>query len=830
MIKELKSVLCFLLACSLLILSACSKNGAKEETNKQPGEGRYVETEISPPIDGQFVSFLTADGAIVCYDTTLQTKYKSTDGGASWQKEPAPDAGSGQFERISAGTLLQDGSLLVFIQDAGFFTIAPDGGSTPYPMPDIDALLTGDQSVMLSAMQALPDDRLLLSYTTGGFVRTTQGGRENNAAPGGGSTGNAEDVPDANAAANENAEEAAGAENEKPDDPVGGESAQPQAPANAGPQAGGPQTGGSRAAGGGTSRNIGGAMENKTCLYSLATGQLIAELSAGNAIAATSDGESLYVMDSNGNIAAYNLNDGKPAGQSGISLGNGDTREGMAFIGNGMSNVLTRNAGGELYAAFDKNVMSIDTAGNVQTILESTNCSIGAPRSNINAVLAPGDGSILVNVATGNQQSHLYKYVWDENAVSSPDKMLTVWSLEDNAFVRAAIAELRKNHPDATISYEVALEGESASSASDAIKTLNTRLLNGTGPDVIILDGCPAESYAGKGILLDLKGLLNTGDVYENLLAPYTTEGKLYYLPAQFQIPALMGSAEALAKASNLDSLVELVVTGKDTAAGRPSNGSDPFSGLPEEERAALYFDDLRELCEVLWLASAPVIVSENQLNTQALQDYLKAVKAISDKYKLTEEGQGNRMRARMGFSDGGAVTTVPASLMRYTMQQTNYGAFTAGNLQLLQMMMERVGSELIPLPGLTSGAWQPSTITGISAGTNVQEFAAAFLQTMLSLEVQQLNYGTGLPITRQGIAAQITAINERLAEDDREVRFTFDADAFIRQLKTPSMSDVVLTDMMWDSVEKCCKGEIDVEGAVKVIEQNVKNYLAERA
>jgi len=43
-------------------------------------------------------------------------------------------------------------------------------------------------------------------------------------------------------------------------------------------------------------------------------------------------------------------------------------------------------------------------------------------------------------------------------------------------------------------------------------------------------------------------------------------------------------------------------------------------------------------------------------------------------------------------------------------------------------------------------------------------------------------------------------------------------------------MGDTVLTGMMWSSLEKCCKGELDVDGAVREIEQNVKNYLAERS
>ena len=131
--------------------------------------------------------------------------------------------------------------------------------------------------------------------------------------------------------------------------------------------------------------------------------------------------------------------------------------------------------------------------------------------------------------------------------------------------------------------------------------------------------------------------------------------------------------------------------------------------------------------------------------------------------------------------------------------------------------------------PGLVPGAWRPSTIAGISADTKVADFAAEFIRTMLSLDVQQINYNEGLPVTRDGLAAQIKTMNDMLVESERDP-FGFDMDGLIEKLAEPSVEDTILTDMMWATVEKLCKGGTDVEGAVREIEQNIKNYLAERA
>ena len=573
----------------------------------------------------------------------------------------------------------------------------------------------------------------------------------------------------------------------------------------------------------------------KTLLCDIA-GHILAEMPVENASSATFGDNNLYLLEGSGTVSIYNLSDGTVSGKPEIRFtdtsdmgGMGNMRGFSMRLGGGSGSTLALGKNGSLYAALDGSVLLADPDGNISTVLESTAYSIGAPRSSVNSIFALADGSIVVNLLDNGQTNRLYKYIWNENATVNPDKTLTVWSLEDNNFVRAAISELRKTNPDSLLTYEVALSGNSAMSASDAIKALNARLLNGGGPDVILLDGCSPDSYADRGMLLDMSGLINTGDIYESLLKPYVNDGKLFYLPTQFLMPILMGSAEALAEARSLDDLVNLIVNGNDQPASGDS-GPRPFSGVDESERATLYFTDLKELCNILWISCAPEIVKNNQLNTDALHRYLETVKAIDDKYAITE-GSADRggMGLRIAFSDGGAATALSGSLTWYTMQLTHYAAFSAGNLQLLQMMMDRAGSSLELFPGLTPGAWQPSTVVAITADVKNQQLAAELVQAMLSVAVQQLNYGTGLPVTRAGLDAQVDAINKRRTENGEEP-FSFDPNALISRLASPSMGDTVLTEMMWSSVEKCCRGEIDVEGAVKEIEQNVKNYLAERS
>jgi ABC-type glycerol-3-phosphate transport system substrate-binding protein len=217
-------------------------------------------------------------------------------------------------------------------------------------------------------------------------------------------------------------------------------------------------------------------------------------------------------------------------------------------------------------------------------------------------------------------------------------------------------------------------------------------------------------------------------------------------------------------------------------------------------------------------------------LDTEALRKYLNTIKAISDKLRLMDESpiDGSRVMTSVSTSDGASNELLPGSLTRYFMQQTNYAAFIARNLMILQVAMDNRSSDLKLFPGFDPGVWQPSVITGISADTERADLAAELVQTMLSLDVQKLSYGTGLPVTRAGMSAQTEALNNDRIRSNMEM-FDFDIDPLMSQLKTVSLSDTVIKDMIWGIVERLCKGDIDVDGAVREIEQSIRTYLAER-
>ena len=143
---------------------------------------------------------------------------------------------------------------------------------------------------------------------------------------------------------------------------------------------------------------------------------------------------------------------------------------------------------------------------------------------------AASDGALWLLVESGGGQT-LCRYVYDP--AKTVENTLTVYSLEESALMRQAIAEWNNLHPETRIEYTVGMTNAEGTGATreDVIRQLNTELLAGTGPDLLILDGLAGDSLIRQGLLTDLTGLADWSAVRENVLAAYTREDGLYAVP-----------------------------------------------------------------------------------------------------------------------------------------------------------------------------------------------------------------------------------------------------------------------------------------------------------
>lgn len=181
--------------------------------------------------------------------------------------------------------------------------------------------------------------------------------------------------------------------------------------------------------------------------------------------------------------------------------------------------------------------------------------------------------------------NYMVEMYYDETLPARPSKELTVYSLKENGRIRYAGQLFQKEHPDVLVNYETGMDGDNALSREDALKNLNTRLLAGEAPDVIMLDEMDIEQYAEKGVLRELDSMLqpylDDGILYQNIVEGMrmTQEDKIYCVPTMIYLPLWLGEEMYL---DGEDSM-EDIVAGVELARQKHPEGPILYTPYPRD-------------------------------------------------------------------------------------------------------------------------------------------------------------------------------------------------------------------------------------------------------
>ena len=103
----------------------------------------------------------------------------------------------------------------------------------------------------------------------------------------------------------------------------------------------------------------------------------------------------------------------------------------------------------------------------------------------------------------------LYSYTYDADASANLNQELNIDALQDSDTLRQAVIIFRQEYADIYVNLEIGMTDDNGVTLEDALKTLSTDILAGNGPDVLILDGMPVDSYVEKGILTDISDVVD---------------------------------------------------------------------------------------------------------------------------------------------------------------------------------------------------------------------------------------------------------------------------------------------------------------------------------
>ena len=484
----------------------------------------------------------------------------------------------------------------------------------------------------------------------------------------------------------------------------------------------------------------------------------------------------------------------------------------------------------------------------VEEVIDGNLCTFSNPAYGIGSVIMLPDDEFMAIFSSGR----LVHFVYDPDMPTVPSERLKVYSLKENDTIRQAISLYQTANPEVYVEYEMGMGNDSSVTRDDALKSLNTKIMAGEGPDVLILDNMPLDSYIEKGLLLDISPLIDSlsGDeeLFGNIVEAMKTGDKLYAMPCEIQVPVIMSEDKYLSKAKDLAGLADII---EELREDNP--GSDLFHILSE-----------RGILRFFSMTSVPAWTKENgEIDKEAVTEYLKQTKRIYDAHMdgLPEKLVENYNRTNEYWLSEMGELYDESDYLRISANELQYAA---GNIKLLMSALsDRNGyfslTSVNKVDGFEDRVWAlmdgqcqnvfcANTLMGINAASQYTEQAQDFIKLCLGRENQSTLF--------KGLAVNKAAFDDSFKEDKSLVSedgaylwqssssedgirldfITYWADeqqtaefkSCIESLSTAYIEDIMLEDAVYEEGIAYFRGEKSLVDAVNAIEKKVSLYLAE--
>ena len=497
--------------------------------------------------------------------------------------------------------------------------------------------------------------------------------------------------------------------------------------------------------------------------------------------------------------------------------------------------VFWKNEDGYLFFTTDEGLYSYVPGGSVtEELISASKSSFGDPSFVPKALEGTEDGVFYV---LGQQSgiAALCSFVYDAEAPVQATNQLKVYSLYDDDDLRQMIAWFQKSHPETEVSLEIGLTGEDGMTEADALRTLNTEILAGSGPDILRLDGMSLDSYLEKDILMDLSDLLAETPTLEQITKCYERDGKVCVIPAAFAIPAVYGPRELVTRIADLDSLVD--------AASQALAQNDQAHSLMNGMIPQLVTDTLYDSCSAAWKKA------DGTLDGEALERFLEAMdKLYAMDAPLREQYADilKELEDQGDFYTPGEYTGIGGSQDIIM----NGMALSAGTLEGMEAWSYALAGDdrledyaLLPLNLQASGVFLPRQLYGVLASSENGEAAKDFVRFVLGEEVQGNALSFGFPVNQ--------AVFDRQIQEDKTVQTTFGSSdengnyislaarypsaaerqqlvTWVNDLTTPALTDRTIRSLITAQAAASMKGSCTVQEAVSQALQSLNLYLSE--
>lgn len=583
-------------------------------------------------------------------------------------------------------------------------------------------------------------------------------------------------------------------------------------------------------------------------------GSVIRKYEEGSNITCFAPIGNYLVAVTNSTVHYYDLETGEPLEDAAALTEQLAEDEGNLELTSTSSYPLVFSKGDEedsLFYAEDGGVYRYSFKGSVvEEVIDGNLNSLSSPDISLVAMNRDQDGNIYVAVqdssADMGHMGRLLKYTYSPDTPAEPDTELTVYSLLDNSYIRQVAAVFQKKYPDIYLNLEVGMTGEDGMTTTDALKTLNTEIMAGNGPDVMILDGIPEDTYIEKGMLADISSILDKAEkeegILDNIREPYREEdGSQYVMPLKFSIPLIQGNKEDVEKAGDIVSMADILESYQEEYTEMQMPLSLMGAG-PE--------GFLRTFADV----SSPAWQKEDgSLNEESVTEYLKQAGRIyaagKERMDYIKEMAGDYAYSLSELSYLSNTTGSVMSLLAGYVKMAAGRLASPEDLANMYSLEQKMGDITHSLwNGQAQNCFIPSQIIGISAKAEQKDAAEKLVGFLFTKEGQEIGSNSGFPVNeavydsedywaagddqgRLGISGSGDANTGEYVELEivrADEKTTKEIQELGKTLTTPSRGNEIILSAVAENGTRYLNGEISLEEAAKAAVQQVNLYLAE--
>lgn len=429
-------------------------------------------------------------------------------------------------------------------------------------------------------------------------------------------------------------------------------------------------------------------------------------------------------------------------------------------------------------------------------------------------IVALPDGSFYALFGS-DEGTKLMQYRYDPDAVIEITKTLKLYTVAESYLLQQAAALYHKEHPEVLIEIETGFSKMESYTAepdyNQIYQELNTTLMAGKGPDILVLDGLNMESYASKGLLADIEEIVAPleadGTLLSNITEGYRTDdGHRYAVPLQFGMMFAIGRDISEAEMESMESLAK---------------------ALAAKEESYMGPQTVAELVDKFYPFFTEEMVQDKEINRKLLSDKLEYLKMIGDNCGIIQKRDKNERGynvwdiaylCKLAFyeTDGFNQAMLPFSATD----------FVNGSCTCFEQ------------------AFYPKLEIAVNSKSEYVDTAKDFLQFALSEKVQSNDYYEGFPVN--AISLEELAGRDRTdaeayttieIEEGMAVEFaikTFSeerAQQLVEMCKSVSVraeEDAQIREVLIETLSEYLYGTKSLEETLDAIEGGLKMYLAE--